>query len=82
MDLGEMDTRMLSAEVEEDADSLTLLASWLDANRSGWREYFASQDAGEKSSAKTAGGPVAEAYDVLGLQPGACDEESGPLIAI
>ncbi|KRA97884.1 hypothetical protein ASD83_12465 [Devosia sp. Root685] len=75
MDLGEMDTRILLAEVEDDADSLSLLESWLDANRGGWREYFAGQDAGEQPGAATAGDPVAEAYEVLGLQPGASDDE-------
>jgi hypothetical protein len=75
MDLGEMDTRILLSEVEGDPDSLSLLESWLDANRSGWREYFADQNAGEKSATETGGDPVAEAYDVLGLKPGASDEE-------
>src|SRR5690606_20928970 len=75
MDLGEMETRLLLAEVEGDADSLSLLESWLDANRGGWREYFAGQDADEKSSAETGRDPVAEAYDVLGLKPGASDDD-------
>lgn len=75
MDLGEMDTRLLLAEVDGDADSLSLLESWLDANRAGWREYLASQDAGEKPRAETGRDPVAEAYDVLGLKPGASDDE-------
>lgn len=75
MDLGEMDTRILLAEVEQDRDSLTLFESWLDANRSGWREYFAGQDAGQKPGGETAGDPVAEAYDVLGLKPGASGDE-------
>ena len=73
MDLGEMDTRLLLAEVENDADSLSLLESWLDANRAGWREYFAGQDAG--TEAGPGRDPVAEAYDVLGLKPGASGDE-------
>ena len=73
MDLGEMDTRLLLAEVENDADSLSLLESWLDANRAGWREYFAGQDAG--GEAGPGRDPVAEAYDVLGLKPGASGDE-------
>lgn len=35
IDLGEMDTRLLIAEIEGDTDSMSLLESWLDANRSG-----------------------------------------------
>ncbi|MGB3337107.1 MAG: DnaJ domain-containing protein [Devosia sp.] len=76
IDLGEMDTRLLIAEIEGDPDSSSLLESWLDANRSGWREYFAEtagSDAGSQS--KPPDDPVAEAYAVLGLQPGATDEE-------
>ncbi|HWV19418.1 MAG TPA: DnaJ domain-containing protein [Devosia sp.] len=73
MDLGEMDTRLLLAEVENDADSLSLLESWLDANRAGWREYFADQDAG--TEAGPGNDPVAEAYDILGLKPGASGDE-------
>ncbi|KQX42606.1 hypothetical protein ASD04_01155 [Devosia sp. Root436] len=75
MDLGEVETRLLLAEVEGDADSMSLLESWLDANRSGWREYFAAQDAGEAPPAAPAGDPLAEAYAVLGLKPGASDED-------
>jgi len=75
MDLGEDDTRILLAEVEGDADSLSLLESWLDANRSGWREYFAGQDAGQAPGEDRGGDPIAEAYEVLGLKPGASDEE-------
>ena len=76
MDLGEDDTRALIAEVEADPDSLHLLESWLDANRAGWREYFAATagSEGEAPSAANAD-PRAEAYQVLGLQPGASDED-------
>jgi hypothetical protein len=77
MDLGEMETRILLAEVEGDSDSLSLLESWLDANRSGWREYFAeSASQSHESEQPTSGGdPMAEAYDVLGLKPGATEDE-------
>lgn len=74
-DLGETDTRILLAEVEGDADSLSLLESWLDANRVGWREYFAEQDAGQHRSDGPAADPLAEAYELLGLKPGATDED-------
>jgi hypothetical protein len=76
IDLGEMDTRLLIAEVEGDADSTSLLESWLDANRSGWREYFAETAAGgHGAKAAPAEGSDAEAYAVLGLQPGASEAE-------
>ncbi|SEQ60073.1 DnaJ domain-containing protein [Devosia sp. YR412] len=74
MDLGELETRILLEEVATDSDSLSLLESWLDANRSGWREYFAEQDAGGPSQS-TSSDPLAEAYDVLGLKPGASEEQ-------
>jgi hypothetical protein len=75
MDLGEAETRLLLAEVEGDSDSLTLLESWLDTNRAGWREYFAGQDGGQPPPDATSNDPLAEAYAVLGLQPGASDDE-------
>ena len=74
IDLGEMDTRILLAEVEDDSDSRSLLESWLDANRSGWREYFSQQSAGEGQASSSAD-PLAEALEILGLKPGASDEQ-------
>lgn len=75
LDLGEAETRILLAEVEGDPDSLSLLESWLDANRSGWREYFAEQDAGQGAGPAAGRDPLEEAYAVLGLQPGATEEQ-------
>ena len=74
MDLDEWQVRTLLAEVEGDPDSLSLLESWLDVNRSGWREYFAEQDGGHADAAAGTD-PLAEAYEVLGLAPGASEEE-------
>ena len=77
IDLGEADTRALLSEIETDPDSVSLLESWLDANRAGWREYFA-ESTGERESEShpaPATDPIAEAYEVLGLKPGATDEE-------
>ena len=74
IDLGEAETRRLLAEVEADPDSLALLETWLDRNRAGWREYFAETAGAASGSA----GPVDEeqqAYEVLGLKPGATVEE-------
>lgn len=75
IDLGEADTRALIAEVGWDPDSLSLLESWLDANRRGWREYFAQTASGDAPPAEPSVDSLAEAYEVLGLQPGATDEE-------
>jgi DnaJ-domain-containing protein 1 len=67
-----METRRLLAEVAADPDSLALLETWLDRNRAGWREYFA-----ETAPAGEAGviDEEQQAYEILGLQPGATAEE-------
>lgn len=75
MDVGEADTRILLAEVKGDPDSLSLLESWLDANRSGWREYFAQQDARQNHFEADDAEPLAQAYEVLGLKVGATAED-------
>lgn len=77
IDLGEMETRALFAEIEGDPDSERLLESWLDANRAGWREYFAETAGGSEQTASTGSSPDpdAEAYAVLGLAPGATADE-------
>lgn len=75
MDLGPEDTQKLLDEVTADADSINLLENWLDANRAGWREYFAEGGAAGESSAGSGRDPVSEAYAVLGLKPGASDED-------
>jgi DnaJ-domain-containing protein 1 len=85
MDLGEVETRALLDEIRPDPESVRLFESWLDTNRAGWREYFADQDAGEEQSWSAEAGStssstpgrdkVTEAYAVLGLKPGAGDEE-------
>jgi hypothetical protein len=76
MDLGEMETRALIEEIAADADSITLLESWLDANRAGWREYFEQTAGGASETTAPADGDAdAEAYAILGLQPGATANE-------
>ena len=67
-------------ELGDDPDSLALFKSWLDANRKGWRDYFASEFGAETSEEETesqSGAGVSgleEAYEVLGLKPGAGPE--------
>ncbi len=73
MSLDEEATRMLLDEVSADPDSLALLETWLDKNRPGWREYFAGQNAA--GEAETAADPDAEAYEILGVKPGASEDE-------
>lgn len=77
MDLGPDETRKLLDEVTGDADSINLLENWLDANRAGWREYFAEGGPAEGANEGSPLGrdPIAEAYAVLGLKPGASDED-------
>jgi hypothetical protein len=72
LDAGE--TRLLLDEVAADPDSLALLETWLDRHRDGWREYFAAGE-GAGGAATDTGDPDAEAYEILGLQPGATEEE-------
>ena len=74
--LGEEETRQLLSEVTSDPDSLALLETWLDKNRAGWREYFAGEEAAGASSGEAAAvDPDQEAYEILGLRPGATSEE-------
>lgn len=75
IDLGEAETRALFAEIARDADSVSLLESWLDANRAGWREYFEETARAGSGAPGTSGDRVAEAYAVLGLSPGASIED-------
>lgn len=70
-------------EVGEDPDSLALFESWLDANRPGWREYFAEQFGMDTGDEAADGAPphtgglsgIEEAYEVLGLSPGATPDK-------
>src|SRR5690606_32442043 len=72
-------------EVAADPDSLALYESWLNANREGWQAYFAQHygfaDAGTTNEREEEGAPghgpgatadpLHEAYEILGLKPGA-----------
>jgi hypothetical protein len=78
IDLGEAETRALIEEIQGDADSVSLLETWLDTNRCGWREYFEeAASGGGAGTSSSAGGadPISEAYAVLGLSPGATKAE-------
>ena len=75
MDLGEAETRSLLTEIGLDTESVNLFESWLDTNRAGWREYFTESESASGQGAANGRDPVAEAYAVLGLKPGASDDE-------
>ncbi len=72
-DLDENQMRSLLDEVARDSDSLALLETWLDKNRAGWREYFGGT--GRADADAPVADPEAEAYEVLGLHPGATEAE-------
>jgi hypothetical protein len=61
---------------EVDEESRLLLAAYLDRRQPGWREH-AQGDAAAGRERSTRRGPVTEeeAYQILGLQPGASIEE-------
>jgi hypothetical protein len=73
MSLGEDETRALIDEISRDPDSLALLETWLDKNRTGWRERFSEEP--DSSTAGASDDPDAEAYEVLGVKPDATEEE-------
>ncbi|MEF2073255.1 DnaJ domain-containing protein [Consotaella aegiceratis] len=70
--LNEADLRKLLGEVAADADSVRLLEAYLDRRLSGWRERFDANAGDGLGSAPGAGAMTQEqAYQILGLQPGA-----------
>ncbi len=59
-----------------DADSLRLLESYLDRTQPGWREHVHADEARRQSAPPGAGGmSPKEAYEILGLEPGASETE-------
>lgn len=66
----------LASDFQGDADSLRLLEAYLDRAHPGWREDV-DMDTGERASAPAGSGPMSpeEAYEILGLQPGASQAE-------
>src|SRR5690606_4867123 len=71
-DLNEQAMLALLEEASTDGDSLTLLESWLDANRTGWREHLSHPERDQHKS-ETDSTPMDErqALEILGLSPGA-----------
>jgi hypothetical protein len=66
----------LRAEVAGDGDSLALLEGYLDRRFPGWREDVEGDEAPRPRGAPDAGAMTDEqAYEILGLAPGASDAE-------
>jgi DnaJ domain len=64
---------------EIDNDSRQLLMAYLDRRQPGWREHAEHDAATGRGNGGTPGGKMTEeeAYQILGLQPGASEEEIG-----
>lgn len=75
-DLGEDDLRKLYREVAIDPESVSLLEAYLDRRFAGWREDVEG-DAAAGARGPANAGPMTdeEAYQVLGLAPGASEAE-------
>lgn len=75
-DLDEAGLRALWDEVAADGESRALLEAYLDRRHPGWREDFEA-DGAAGQSASAGAGPMTEeeAYQVLGLAPGAGEAE-------
>ena len=75
-DLDQAALRKLREEISGDSQSLALLEAYLDRRMAGWREHFEADPAAGAGSAANAG-PMTDkqAYQVLGLLPGASEAE-------
>jgi hypothetical protein len=63
-------------DFRDDPESSRLLEGYLDRAHSGWRDDAQADEGARKRAAPTSGGMDAkEAYEFLGLQPGASDAE-------
>jgi hypothetical protein len=77
--LGEFDLAALLAMAPAfDAESVALLESYLDRRFPAWREHAQGNGAGGQRRAPSSGKMTAEeAYQILGLQPGASRDDIG-----
>jgi hypothetical protein len=75
-DLGDADLKALWEETVTDAQSRALVEAYLDRRLAGWREHFEADGAERQGSPASAGAMTdEEAYQILGLSPGAGDAE-------
>lgn len=66
----------LAGEIGGEADSLRLLEAYLDRRHPGWRDDGEGGDAQRRrAAADPVGMDTKEAYDILGIQPGAGEAE-------
>lgn len=75
-DLGEADLMAFWRETRQDEQSRSLIEAYLDRRLASWREDFQADGADRQGGAAGAG-PMTdeEAYQILGLSPGAGDSE-------
>ncbi|MFO1371648.1 MAG: DnaJ domain-containing protein [Candidatus Competibacteraceae bacterium] len=64
-------------ECQADPQSVAVLEAYLDRHHVGWRDYLRGAASGEQPSSSDQPRPMSrsEAYEILGLQPGASREE-------
>jgi len=75
-DLTEPSLRELLEEVAQDADSVALVEGYLDRRFAGWREHVEDDEAPRPRSPPDAGAMTdKEAYEILGLAPGASEAD-------
>jgi hypothetical protein len=66
----------VAEDFRDDPESSRLLEGYLDRAHAGWRDDAQADDARRKSATSASGGmDPKEAYEFLGLQPGASDAE-------
>jgi hypothetical protein len=68
---------LLALLAEIDAESQALLAAYLDRREPGWREHAQGDAAAGQGAARSGKMTEEEAYQILGVQPGASAEDIG-----
>jgi hypothetical protein len=75
-ELQEAELRALYGEIRQDPDGLSLLEAYLDRRTPGWRENFQDDAATRPGHGRSRNTMTKEeAYEILGVQPGAEAEE-------
>lgn len=75
-DLDESDLQIFATEIVNDEESVALLEAYLDRRFPGWREDLDGDDAARQSSPPQSGTMTDdEAYQILGVAPGASDSD-------